>query len=251
MKSRNKISILTYFLNILNGIFLVLGLMLMMFGIWLFIDRNNLFTVLSFTGENHLIASISYMMLGVGSIIVFISFLGFIGSSKEIRCLLILYLGLIVLLYGAQAAMPVLIYTRKEEVQITWNNRIDAVISNYGNKNLIGREHEWDILNAVQHTFECCGRHNSTDWKKNENKEHANEVPCSCTKSNMKEWFCDASENAVYIKGCEEYIKMWFENNTSVLIAINIALLMVEVFLFILGVLLFKNIKKNKISLKE
>ncbi|CAM4471879.1 unnamed protein product, partial [Caretta caretta] len=76
--------------------------------------------------------------------------------------------------------------------------------------------------------MECCGRHNFTDWEENENKEHTNHVPCSCTKSNRKEWFCDAPENEVYIKGCDEYIKMWFENNTLALIAINIALLTVE-----------------------
>ncbi|XP_053872188.1 tetraspanin-19 [Malaclemys terrapin pileata] len=251
MEPRDKILILKYFLSIFNGIFLVLGLMLMMFGMWLLIDRNNLFTVLSFTGENHLVAYISYMLLGIGSIIVFISFLGFLGSFEEIRWLLILYLGLIVLLFGIQVAMPVLIYIRKEEVQIMWNDRIDAVISNYGNKNLTGREHEWDILNAVQHTLECCGRHNSTDWKKNENKQYTNQVPCSCTKSNRKEWFCDATANEVYTKGCDEYIKMWFENNALVLISINIALLIVEVLLFTLAVLLFKNTKKNKISLKE
>ncbi|XP_030404473.1 putative tetraspanin-19 [Gopherus evgoodei] len=203
MEPRDKILILKYFLSIFNGIFLVLALMLMMFSVWLLIDRNNLFTVLSFTGENHLIACISYMLLGTESIVVFISFLGFLGIFEEIRWLLILYLGLIVLLFGVQVAMPVLIYTRKEEVQIMWNDRIDAVISNYGNKNLTGREHEWDILNAVQNT------------------------------------------------GCDEYIKMRFENNSLVLIAINIALLTVEVLLFTLGVLLFKNIKKNKISLKE
>uniref|UniRef100_A0A8C0GB93 Tetraspanin n=1 Tax=Chelonoidis abingdonii TaxID=106734 RepID=A0A8C0GB93_CHEAB len=203
MEPRDKILILKYFLSIFNGIFLVLGLMLMMFSVWLLIDRNNLFTVLC---ENHLVAYISYMLLGVGSI-VFISFLGFLGIFKEIRWLLILV----------------------STVQIMWNDRIDAVISNYGNKNLTGREHEWDILNAVQNTLECCGRHNSTDWKKNENKEHTNQVPCSCTKSNREEWFCDVPVNEVYIKGCDEYIKMWFENNTLVLIAINIALLTIEV----------------------
>ncbi|XP_006114082.2 tetraspanin-19 isoform X1 [Pelodiscus sinensis] len=251
MKLRHTILILKYFLNIFNGIFLVLGFLLMTFGIWLLFDRDHLFAVLSFTDENHLVTYISFMLVGVGSIIGFISFFGFLGSFKEIRWLLILYLGLITLLLGLQAAIPVLIYLRKEEVQTMWNDRIDEVISNYGNKNLTGREHEWYILHAVQETLECCGRHNSTDWKKNENKEHADQVPCSCIKSNRKEWFCDAPGNEVYSKGCDEYINVWFENNTLALIIINIALLTIEVLLFILSVLLFKNIKKNKISLME
>ncbi|XP_025061340.1 putative tetraspanin-19 [Alligator sinensis] len=247
MKTRNKIIVMKYFLTIFNGISLIFGLMAFTFALWLLFDRNNLFTALSFTGENHLVSYLCYILLGTGSIIIFISFLGCIGSFKEIRCLLVLYMGLTVVVFSVQVAIPVLIYTFKKEANAMWSDRLDAVISNYGNKNLTQEEHAWHILNDVQHSLECCGRYNFSDWKKNEHMEHVNQVPCSCTISNIKKWFCVASETSVYSKGCEEYIKMWFENNTLFLIAVNIGLLAVQILLFILAVCLSRNIKKKKI----
>ncbi|XP_019398677.1 PREDICTED: putative tetraspanin-19 isoform X2 [Crocodylus porosus] len=199
MKTRDKIIVVKYFLTIFNGISLIFGLMVFTFALWLLFDRNNLFTALSFTGENHLISYLCYMLLGTGSIIIFISFLGCIGSFKEIRCLLVLYMGLTVMVFSVQVAIPVLIYKFRKEARAMWSDRIDAVISNYGNKNLSQEEHAWHILNDVQHS------------------------------------------------GCEVYIKMWFENNTLFLIAVNIGLLVVQILLFVLAVCLSRNIKKKKI----
>lgn len=38
-----------------------------------------------------------------------------------------------------------------EQVHNQWNNRIDEVISEYGNESLAEQEPVWNILNAVQH----------------------------------------------------------------------------------------------------
>lgn len=38
-----------------------------------------------------------------------------------------------------------------EQVHNQWNNRIDEVISEYGNESLAEQESVWNILNAVQH----------------------------------------------------------------------------------------------------
>lgn len=38
-----------------------------------------------------------------------------------------------------------------KQVHNQWNNRIDEVISEYGNKSLAEQEPVWNILNAVQH----------------------------------------------------------------------------------------------------
>ena len=38
-----------------------------------------------------------------------------------------------------------------EQVHNQWNDRIDEVISEYGNESLAEQEPMWNILNAVQH----------------------------------------------------------------------------------------------------
>ncbi|OXB73151.1 UNVERIFIED_CONTAM: hypothetical protein H355_012415, partial [Colinus virginianus] len=116
-----------------------------------------------------------------------------------------------------------------------WNNRIDEVISEYGNKSLAEKEPVWNILNAVQQNvrktqnMECCGRYNVTQWEKNKNKESSTQIPCSCTKSNLKKWFCDISRNSTYSMGCEEHLDTWFENNVLILNGISISLLITQV----------------------
>uniref|UniRef100_A0A672TWU9 Tetraspanin 19 n=1 Tax=Strigops habroptila TaxID=2489341 RepID=A0A672TWU9_STRHB len=166
MKIKDKIIIQKYYLNVFNGIFLALGLMLLTFGLWLIFDRNNLFSVLFSTGTNQLVAFISYILLGIGSVITFTSAMGLLGSVVEVKCLLV--------------------------------------------------------------TMECCGRYNVTQWERNKNKENITQIPCSCTKSSLKKWFCDVPRGSTYSMGCEEHLNTWFENNVLILTAITISLLITQ-----------------------
>ncbi|KAM9634871.1 tetraspanin-19 isoform 1-T3 [Morphnus guianensis] len=232
MKIRDKILIQKYYLNVFNGIFLALGLMLLTFGLWLLFDRNNLFSELFSSGKNQLVAYISYILLGIGSVITFTSAVGFLGNVMENKCLLVTYMSFQILVFVTRMAVSVLIFMKKEEVHNQWNNRIDEVISEYGNESLAEQEPLWNILNAVQHNMECCGRYNVTQWERNKNKENSTQIPCSCTKSSLKKWFCDVPRDSTYSMGCEAYLNTWFENNVLILTAITISLLITQVRVF-------------------
>ncbi|XP_065597416.1 tetraspanin-19 [Cyrtonyx montezumae] len=247
MKIRDKLLTWKITLTVFNGIFLALGVMLLTFGLWLLCDRNNLFSVLFSSGENQLVACVSFMLLGVGSLTIFTSAVGFLGNFKEIRYLIVTYVCFQVLVFFTQIAISVLVFLKKEVVYHQWNNRIDEVISEYGNKSLAEKEPVWNILNAVQQNMECCGRYNVTQWEKNKNKESNTQIPCSCTKSNLKKWFCDISRNSTYSMGCEEHLDTWFENNVLILNGMSISLLITQVFVITLTVKLCMNIRKNNI----
>ncbi|KFP74118.1 Putative tetraspanin-19, partial [Acanthisitta chloris] len=218
-----------YYLNVFNGIFLALGLMLLTFGLWLLFERNNLFSVLFSSSKNELVTYISLILLGIGSVITFMSAIGFLGSVVEIKCLLVIYMIFQILMFVILMAILVLIIMKKEEVYNQWNRRIDEVISEYENESLAEREPVWSILNAVQHNMKCCGRYNATQWERNINKKNSTQIPCSCTKSSLKKWFCDVPRNSTYSMGCEEYLNAWFENNVLILTAITISLLITQV----------------------
>ncbi|NXN09923.1 CD82 protein, partial [Indicator maculatus] len=198
MKVRDKILVQKYYLNVFNGIFLALGLMILAFGLWLLFDRNNLFSVLFSSGKNQLVVYLSCLLLGTGSAITFISAMGFLGSIMEIKCLLVIYMTFHILVFATQMVISVLIFVKKEEVHNEWNNRIDEVVSAYGNESLSEQEPVWNILNAVQHKMECCGRYNVTQWESNQNKENSTQIPCSCTRSQLKKWFCDVPRDLIY-----------------------------------------------------
>lgn len=104
---------------------------------------------------------------------------------------------------------------------------------------------KWTILNTLQKTLQCCGQHNYTDWIKNKNKENSEQVPCSCTNSTLREWFCDEPLNATYLEGCENKISTWFHANAFTLIGINFGLLASEVLQVSLTVSFFRHIKNR------
>nr|XP_009477327.1 PREDICTED: putative tetraspanin-19 [Pelecanus crispus] len=191
------------------------------------------------SGEKQLVAYISCMLLGIGSVITFTSAMGFLGSVKEIKRLLVTAscVSFQILVFVTQRSMLVLIFVKKEEVHHQWNNRTDEVISEYGNESLAEQEPMWNILNAVQHNMECCGRDNVTQWERNKTKENSTQNPCSCIKSSLKKWFCDVPRDSTYSMirnkklGCEEYLNIWFENNVLILTAITISLLITQIFL--------------------
>ncbi|XP_042745835.1 tetraspanin-19 [Lagopus leucura] len=230
--------------TVFNGIFLVKkssGCYALAFGLWLLFDRNNLFCVLFSSGENQLVVCVSFMLLGVGSLIIFTSVMEFLGKVKKIRCLLVTYVCFQVLVFFTQIAMSALIFLKKEVVYHQWNNRIDEVISDYGNKSLAEKEPVWNILNAMQQNMKCCGRYNVTQWEKNKNKENHAQVPCSCTKSNLNKWFCDIPRNSTYTVGST----LNFINVFCVVFCLSF--LLPQVVVITLSMKLFMNIRRNSI----
>ncbi|XP_020738969.1 tetraspanin-19 isoform X2 [Odocoileus virginianus] len=206
MLRKNKRLIFKYFLNLINGAFLVLGLLLMGFGTWLLLDGNNFFTALD--ENNHLTVYIFRILIGTGSAILLLCLLGYLGIHNEIRWLLILYAVLLMWAVGVQVVLSTLIFAKKEE-------------------------------------FQCCGRKNYTDWTKNKNKENSEQVPCSCTNSTLRKWFCDEPLNATYLQGCENKINTWYHANALTLIGINFGLLVSEVLQFSLTISFFRHIKNR------
>ncbi|KAM6437258.1 tetraspanin-19 isoform 3-T3 [Liasis olivaceus] len=163
------------------------------------------------TGEYSLITTVSHVLLVSGSVIIFTGLLGCLGSVQEIRRLVLMHMGFLILIIIIQAAVIVLLYTGKDMINLRWKAKMDQLISNYGNKHLIETE-QWNILDVFQRMLHCCGQHNFTDWKVNEHKEHVDQIPCSCTTLNTMKWFCDPVQDAIYTRGCAKDIRIWFSS---------------------------------------
>ncbi|XP_055975701.1 tetraspanin-19 [Sorex fumeus] len=243
MLRNTKTLLLKYCLNLINGTFLVLGLLLIGFGVWLLLDINKFFSALG--EDNCLIVSSFQTLIGIGSAIVLLCLFGYLGIHNEMRRLLILYAVLLMVAFAVQLMFSALIFTKKEEVYQVWHNKFDKLISNYGSKDRPEDRTKWTILDALQKTLECCGQHNYTDWTKNGNKENYGQVPCSCTNSTLRKWFCDVPLNATYTEGCENKIYLWFHTNALALIGINFGILASEVLQVLLIVSFFRHIKNR------
>ncbi|XP_006873030.1 PREDICTED: putative tetraspanin-19 [Chrysochloris asiatica] len=244
MLRKNKILILKYPLYLINGVFLILGLLLLGFGAWLLFDRNIFLTI--WDESSYLITNISQMLIGTGSATVVFCLLGCLGIHKEIKWLLILYAALLMCPTGVQVGLSALIFVKKDEVHQIWHKEFDLIISKYGSKNMSEDIPKWTILNVLQKTLQCCGQNNYTDWIKNTNKENSEQVPCSCTNSTLRKWFCDEPLNATYLEGCENKISTWYDANIFILIGIDFGLLASQVLQVVLIISFFRH-TKNKI----
>ncbi|XP_004700478.1 tetraspanin-19 [Echinops telfairi] len=247
MLRKSKIVIFKYILNLINGAFLILGLLLMGFGTWLLLYRNNFLTILD--DKTHLISCIAQILIGTGSATVLLCLLGFLGIHKEIRWLLILYAALIMCSIGVQVVLAVLTFTQRSKVYQVWITEFDLVISKYGSKNMPEEIPKWTVLDLLQKTLQCCGQNNYTDWIKNTNKENSNQVPCSCTNSTLRKWFCDVPLHATYLEGCDNKISTWYGVNILTLIGIIFGLLALQMLQGSLTISFFR-LTRNKIFAK-
>ncbi|XP_051775464.1 tetraspanin-19-like isoform X2 [Erpetoichthys calabaricus] len=229
MNVHQQISILKYFLMIFNGIFLILGIVILGCGLWILFDTNSFLTTLTSTTNGTLSALgiIGYTFLGIGFFTVLVCFFGCLGTYKEVKCLLIMIANLL-------------------------DTEINKIIINSGNVSATDSDEvEWKLFDLVQKSSECCGNNNFTDWKRNKYIESSSlndtvVLPCSCIKSSKSDdmLFCKISPDSdnYYKKGCGAKIEEWFSTNILSILGIEIGLAAIEIFQFTFALVLYKQV---------
>ncbi|XP_030070712.1 tetraspanin-19 [Microcaecilia unicolor] len=247
MNTKDQIYILTYFFYVLNGFFMIIGLLQMGFGVWILYDKNSFFTALVYADtKNNEIMDIAYILLYNGVFIIVPFLVGYLGVMKDSRCLLILYMVIIALMSILQFSIIILLLSQRDNFKKKMISNFKILINEYGNYSLYeAKKHTWELLNVVQNTHSCCGISNSSDWEKNTYVAEHEEIPCSCTDSALTTWFCEPSYYQIFIAGCEGVVTNWFFKNLYVLLSIECGLFILKVFLLLLTVFLLKLVKKK------
>ncbi|XP_051845737.1 leukocyte antigen CD37 isoform X1 [Antechinus flavipes] len=160
MVDKGCLSLIKYFLFVFNVFFFVLGSLVFCFGLWILIDKNSFasFLGLSFTP----LKVWSYVLATSGVLTGLLSLLGCLGAIKEIRCLLGLYFGLLLLLLATQITVGVLIYTQHGLLERKVKDIVLDVIDNYHKyPDTYSTAENWDF---VQFQLRCCGWTSPQDW---------------------------------------------------------------------------------------
>eukprot|EP00063_Salmo_salar_P042342 XP_014017177.1 PREDICTED: leukocyte surface antigen CD53-like isoform X2 [Salmo salar] len=178
--------------------------------------------------------NIANMLFITGIIMTCVSFLGFLGALKENHCLLVTFFILlfILMLVELTAAFLLLLYESKIDsfLQRDLTDSLEKSREPAKAGNLTMSTGDWDI---IQTTFQCCGVHNSSDWKDN--------VPVSCCSKTQ----CDLNQ-----PGCYNKLKAWFEENFLATGAAVIVLCIIEVLGMCFSVTLFCHISQSGLSYK-
>ncbi|KAM9191283.1 CD82 antigen [Mergus octosetaceus] len=241
-----------YFLFLFNLLFLILGAVILGFGIWILADKTSFIAVLQTSSPT--LKNGAYVLIGVGALTMLMGFLGCLGAVNEIRCLLALYFTCLMVILITQVAAGLVIYFQKEGLRDELSKIVRNLIVDYdpsnGDVNLQGA---WDY---VQKQISCCGWNGAKDWE--DNKILKNEsmllYPCSCSVDVKPETigFCNldgplnstasSDDWPVHQQGCMDGVQKWLKDNLGIILGVCTGVAVIELLGMILSISLCKNI---------
>lgn len=143
---------LKYFLALLNVIFFLFGLVIA--GVSGYSALNSQSTIHQFlVAEDQKLVDGLYILMAVGLLLAFISFLGIWGTLKESRCVLFIYLTFLLLIFALQLAGVIISFVEYKRIE-------EKIITTLGKPKTNETLAEAAIHRAVdfiEQKFHCCG----------------------------------------------------------------------------------------------
>lgn len=263
------LSLIKYFLFVFNLFFFVLGSLIFCFGIWILMDKTSF---VSFVGLSFMPLQIWSKALAVSGILTMgLALLGCVGALKELRCLLGLYFGILLLLFVTQITLGILISTQRIRLERRVKDIVQETIQNYrANPEQTAAEESWDY---VQFQLRCCGWNSPEDWVRvpslSSNESETYRVPCSCYNSsatNDSSVFDKISlpqfsrlgpvarprhntdicavpaSSYTYREGCARNLQNWLHNNFISIVGICLGVGLLELSFMTLSIFLCRNL---------
>ncbi|XP_027632238.1 leukocyte antigen CD37 isoform X3 [Tupaia chinensis] len=255
------LSLTKYLLFVFNLFFFVLGGLIFCFGIWILIDKTSF---VSFVGLSFAPLQIWSKILAISGILTMgLALMGCVGALKELRCLLGLYFGLLLLLFATQITLGILISTQRVRLERKVKDLVQETIQNYHtHPEETAAEESWDY---VQFQLRCCGWQSPQDWfqvlvlRSNDSELHR--VPCSCYNSSAAndsatfekifpqlsrlgplarprhntDLCAVSAKSHIYPEGCGKNLQKWLQNNLISIVGICLGVGLLEVSLMALS----------------
>ncbi|KAF6287693.1 CD37 molecule [Rhinolophus ferrumequinum] len=265
----NCLSLIKYLLFVFNLFFFVLGSLIFCFGIWILVDKTSF---VSFVGLSFMPLQIWSKALAISGILTMgLALLGCVGALKELRCLLGLYFGILLLLFVTQITLGILISTQRIRLVRKVKDIVQETIHNYhANPEETAAEESWDY---VQFQLRCCGWNSPQDWlgvsSLRSNVSEGYRLPCSCYNSSATNdsaiFFkiprpqssrvppqarpehstdlCVVPANSyTYREGCAQSLQKWLHNNLISIVGICLGVGLLELSFMTLSIFLCRNL---------
>ncbi|XP_075392968.1 leukocyte antigen CD37 [Tenrec ecaudatus] len=263
------LSLTKYFLFVFNLFFFFLGSLIFCFGIWILVDKTSF---VSFVGLSFISLQVWSKALAISGILTMgLALLGCVGALKELRCLLGLYFGMLLLLFAVQIILGILISTQRRLLERKVEEMVLETIQNYGaNPEETTAEESWDY---VQFQLRCCGWNYPQDWLQvpslKGNESTGSRVPCSCynASSTNNSAIADRvsvpqlsrqgpltrpkritdlclipADRHIYPEGCKQNLKKWLHNNLISIVGICLGVGLLELAFMTLSIFLCRNL---------
>ncbi|XP_022186177.1 tetraspanin-9-like [Nilaparvata lugens] len=198
-------------------------------GIWTLMDKSFINELL---GTNLFMGAV-YILIATGALVSLIAFFGCLGAIKEIKCMLLTYFIIILIIFVVMLVGGILGYVFKEKVRYTMEQEMYSSIKFYNEKRNIRRA--WD---DTQENLQCCGVTSYADWKGN--------IPDSCCREiEGKKIPCKNFQTQlnIYTDGCLNVTEIFVKDHASILGAAGISVSCLMLFGLAFAFILFKIIE--------
>ncbi|XP_040896372.1 tetraspanin-33 [Toxotes jaculatrix] len=207
------------------------------------------------------------LLIVVGSVMFFITFLGCCGALRNTICLLKTFLGILVVVLLLQIAAGVTGYFFTDMVmERTEKLMLKAIVQYRGDQDLE------NAIDFIQKKFQCCGVESYKDWSRNVYFECSDNnpsleacgVPFSCCirlqNQTVLNTMCGygmqqlqerLAAQDIFTIGCLEKIVWWAKNNLLLVAGLTGGLLLLEVCMISLAAAQISRIKKVQRNKKE
>uniref|UniRef100_A0A0B7ALX6 Tetraspanin n=1 Tax=Arion vulgaris TaxID=1028688 RepID=A0A0B7ALX6_9EUPU len=161
-----------------NTFFWLSGIAFLLIGVGSFFLRHHYISLL----DSHLFPITTYLFIAIGGIILLVGVVGCLGTLKELRCCLLFYVFVLMLVFLLETCAGVLAYMYESTIHEELARNLNQTIATK-------YDIDADITKAVDHmqsTFQCCGVSGMADWQfshwtmERRLTNDTNVVPMSC-----------------------------------------------------------------------
>ncbi|EDV35866.1 uncharacterized protein Dana_GF12682 [Drosophila ananassae] len=217
-------SLVKYILFIFNTLVSVIGILGIVYGVLILksIGTIEVNGQVGFPPQ----ALMPIVLISIGSIVVFISFLGCCGAIRESVCMTMSYAVFLLILLIVQLTLVVLLFTNKEKFNTAMGDVIDKAWQSDRGRG--------GVFDALQKSLHCCGASSFADYI-----AEGQALPSSC---------CDGSclNPLNYYGGCRDKFVETMSVSTDHAKYVAIGLIGVELIGFIFACCLANNVRNYK-----
>ncbi|KAL3311048.1 Cd82 molecule, partial [Cichlidogyrus casuarinus] len=199
------------FLLVFNAILMFVGLTVLGFGAYLYLDPEMQAYVRA-TGNYWILSYCIYGLIGLGGITLIASLVGCCGSYHENSCLLGTYFVLITIAFSLHIAASLIFYLK-----------IELILAHLQSEMVIGQTRVPDgrlqIMDVIEKRFQCCGVHGPSDYDKLN-------IPLSCCRPDFD---CNSLViRGYYPFGCLETVRSFMQQRIVMLCLISASIAVFE-----------------------
>ncbi|XP_062592597.1 tetraspanin-18B-like isoform X1 [Saccostrea cucullata] len=257
------------FLILINIIFFLLGLGLFILGILMKVNVSaisdevkpalNAVTVTSFK-LGDLVDNLSILFIAIGIFVLIVAGLGLFGACCEVKCMLVTYAILVILLFIMKVTAVALWFTMKGELDdAVQTGMLKSLKASYKDDTINSPS---DVSNAWNYMFmslDCCAVSNSptdfdnTPWDKG--SRSGAKIPRTCCKGVDSSDYSTVSSTSQCVKGisrfnakgCYEALQDQISTYGNVFIGVGITILLIELLAVVFACMICYQTGKDEI----